>query len=317
MVQINSSGVTEMFTGAYNKRVEQNKSKAAAETYHGQQKEQLSRTAKDMLGASVSISSESQKFMAGVKERKAAQIAAKAEAERECQGNAFSGTGDFKQQYLIFSENLYNNGFYDNMSDDEVYRMESLLKDITSGMDSINSSGLNRSFEMEMSHEAAKLALVSSVNALNYFTEKYVPEEIQDSFQNLIKQYESYNSAKTAVHKNIYDMRDESMSKISIPNAVHVSEAVRKTQEDTKVSREIGKVTHTKEEEEQNKADYQALFEQLMQRQKSTESIFENLQNKLVQFASGGSKNSNVLAVLNTRNASAISDMAGYWSKLL
>lgn len=40
MVQINSSGVTEMFTGAYNKRVEQNKSKAAAETYHGQHKQQ-------------------------------------------------------------------------------------------------------------------------------------------------------------------------------------------------------------------------------------------------------------------------------------
>ncbi len=317
MLQLNSSGVTEMFTGAYNKRVEQNKSRAAAENCHAQQKEQPGQTAKDMLGATVSISQESQEFMAGIAERKAAQRAAKAEAEQNCSGNAFAGTGDFKQQYLVLSENLYNNGFYDRMSDDEVYRMESMLKEITSGMDSINGSGLNVNFETEMSHEAAKLELVSSVNALNYFAEKYVPEEMRDSFQNLISQYENYNSAKTAVHKNIYDMRDESMSRIPAPGAVHVSDTVKKTQEDTGTSRKIGKVTHTEEEEEQNKADYQALFEQLMQKQEGTKNIFESLQNTLVQYASGGSKDSNVLSALNARNAAAVSNMAAYWMKLL
>lgn len=217
MVNIQSSGIVaqEMFTGAYNKRVEQNKAKAAAEAYHAQ--ERTTQTAQEALGATVEISQESKDFLAGVAERKAAQAAAQEEIKKEYSGNVFAGTGDFKQQYLVFSESLYNNGFYDSMSDEEVLRMENLLKNITSGMDSINGSGLNVNRETEMSHEAARLDLVSSVSALKYFAGKYVPEDMRDSFNNLINQYESYNTAKVAAHRNIYDMRDESMKNMPAP----------------------------------------------------------------------------------------------------
>lgn len=69
-----------------------------------------------------------------------------------------------------------------------------------SGMDSINSSGWSRNSEIEMSHEVAELELLSSANALNYFAEKYISEEMRKSFQKLIKQYESYNGARTEVY---------------------------------------------------------------------------------------------------------------------
>lgn len=317
MVYINSSGTTELFTGAYNKRVEQNKNKAAAEVQRAEHKDTDTMTAREKLGTSVEISEESKEFMAGVAERKAAQIAEREAARTSEGGNAFSGTGDFHQQYLVLSEKLYNNGFYDNLSDDEVRDMEQMLKDITSGMESINKSSLNRNFSTEMSHEAAKLELVSSVNALNYFADKYVPEEMRDSFKDMIKQYESYNSEKVEVHKSIYDLRDESMAKIPAPNAVNVSAAVKKTQEDTKASMEIGRVKHTKEQEQENKDEYQTLFDSLMQKQDSVSNIFDSLQNTLVGYASGGSKNSNVLAMLNSRNLAAIHNMSDYWSRLL
>ena len=317
MVYINSSGTTELFTGAYNKRVEQNKNKAAAEVQRAEHKDTDTMTAREKLGTSVEISEESKEFMAGVAERKAAQIAEREAARAAESGNAFNGTGDFKQQYLVLSENLYNNGFYDNLSDDEVRDMEQMLKDITSGMESINGSGLNRNFSTEMSHEAAKLELVSSVNALNYFADKYVPEKMRDSFKEMIKQYECYNSEKVAAHKSIYDLRDESMAKMPAPNAVNVSAAVKKTQEDTKASMEIGRVKHTKEQEQENKDEYQTLFDSLMQKQDSVSNIFNSLQNTLVGYASGGSKNSNVLAMLNSRNLAAIHNMSDYWSRLL
>ena len=317
MVYINSSGTTELFTGAYNKRVEQNKNKAAAEVQRAEHKDTDTMTAREKLGTSVEISEESKEFMAGVAERKAAQIAEREAARTAEGGNAFSGTGDFHQQYLVLSEKLYNNGFYDNLSDDEVRDMEQMLKDITSGMESINKSSLNRNFSTEMSHEAAKLELVSSVNALNYFADKYVPEEMRDSFKDMIKQYESYNSEKVEVHKSIYDLRDESMAKIPAPNAVNVSAAVKKTQEDTKASMEIGRVKHTKEQEQENKDEYQTLFDSLMKKQDSVSNIFDSLQNTLVGYASGGSKNSNVLAMLNSRNLAAIHNMSDYWSRLL
>ena len=317
MVYINSSGTTELFTGAYNKRIERNKNKAAAEAQRAERENTGTMTARDVLGTSVKISEESKEFMAGVAERKAAQRAEREAARAAEGGNAFSGTGDFKQQYLVLSENLYNNGFYDKLSDDEVRDMEQMLKDITSGMESINKCSLNRNFSTEMSHEVAKLELVSSVNALNYFADKYVPEEMRDSFKEMIKQYESYNSEKVATHKSIYDLRDESMAKLPASNAVNVSSAGKKSQEDAKASVEIGRVKHTKEQEQKNKEEYQALFDSLMQRQNSVSNIFNSLQNTLVNYASGGSKNSNVLTMLHERNFAAIHNMSNYWSRLL
>lgn len=317
MVYINSSGPTEIFTGAYAKRVEQNQRKNAVDNNISQQEEKTTYQDYKGEGASVTFSEESKSFLIGVEERKAAQQAAKEAIDKEYSGNAFVGTGDFKQQYLVFSENLYNNGFYDNMSDDEVKKMEDMLKSITSGMDSINGNCLSTDPITAMSHEAAKLDFISSVNALNYFAEKYVPEEMRESFKELINQYESYNGAKVAAHKNIYDMRDESMSKISAPNAVNVSELVKKTQEDTKASQEIGKVTHTEEEEKANKQDYQALFDQLLSNKRNINDIFADLKDTFTNFVSGGSKNSTVLALINSRNIGSINSMFDYWSKLL
>lgn len=90
MVYINSLGTTELFTGAYNKRVEQNKSKVAAGVQRAEHKDTM--TAKEYLGSSVEISEESKEFMAGVAERKAAQIAEKEAAKAAEGGNAFNGT---------------------------------------------------------------------------------------------------------------------------------------------------------------------------------------------------------------------------------
>ena len=75
MIYINSSGTTKLFTGAYNKRIEQNKSKAVAQAQKEERKDSGTMTAREMLGTSVEISEESKEFMAGVAERKAAQIA--------------------------------------------------------------------------------------------------------------------------------------------------------------------------------------------------------------------------------------------------
>lgn len=220
MINVSGPTTTECFTGAYNKRVEQNNYEAAAEKYH--EEKESKQTVSEYLGATVSISEESKKFMAGIAERKAAQKAAKEAVAQEYSENVFAGTGDFKQQYIVLSEKLYNNGFYDNLSDDKVHNMEDMLRKITSGMDRINGSGLNVNPEKELSHNASKQELTSSVNALKYFADKFVPEKMRDSFLAVVKQYESYNSSKVEVHKNIYDMREETMSTVAPPNAIRV-----------------------------------------------------------------------------------------------
>lgn len=311
MIYINSSGTKEMFTGAYEKRVEQQSLRTLANGKRTSLREYKGE------GVTITISEESKQFMEGVAERKAAQLAAQKEIEEECPENVFAGTGDFKQQYLVFSENLYNRGFYDSISDDEVKKMEGMLKDITWGMDSINRGGLRSSRDTEMSHEAAKLDLISSVNALHCFAENYVPKEMQESFKTLIDQYKEYNNARVLVHRNMSDIHDEGMKNMPAPNAVHMSETAKAAWAQTKAGIEIGRVSHTDEEEVKNRQDYQALFESLANGRENINSVFDQLKNTFISFASGGSKNPDVLAMLNSRNEGSIDRMFDYWSKVL
>lgn len=306
MINISGPGTTEMFTGAYNKRLEQNRFKELAEQSKNNQEPR--QTAKEYLGVTVTISEESKEFMAGIADRKAAQRAAKAAAEQEVSGNVFANTGDFKQQYLVLSENLYNNGFYNNMTDDEVKDMEGLLQQITKGMDSVNGISLITSEQNELSHEAAKMELKSSVNALNYFADKYVPAEMRNSFKSIVQQYESFNSARVDVHKNIDDYRDESLGSMALPSNSNKESYARQ---------EIGRVKHTAEEEKSYNNDVQDMFDQLMQKQKDAASIFDSLKKAFTDHASGNSKNANVIAMLQSRNNPMFNNMAAYWSKLL
>ena len=47
------------------------------------------------------------------------------------------------------------------------------------------------------------------------------------------------------------------------------------------------------------------------------DDLFDKLQATLVNYASGGIKNSAVVTMLKSRNYDAISKMSGYWNSLL
>lgn len=263
----------------------------------------------------------SQEFMSWVAEQKAVQAAERAKLEAENPWSPFDYRGDLSKneptQYLVFSKFLYNKGFFNDMDDEQAGKIEDMLRNITAGMDSIRGPLDSVRWDSSMSHEAAKLDLVSSVNALNYFADTYVSEDMRDSFKELIKEYENYNSKIVANHRNSIDWYCESMKKISAPNATGVSADVKQSQEKTKAYQQIGKVTHTEQEEKGLKEDYQALFEQLMNKKDSARNIFDSLQNLLVNYASGGSKNNVVLNLLNANNSGSINNMFRYWSALL
>lgn len=333
MVNIQTSGnfaAEAPFEGTYQKRIAKRENEAAAKAYRQTEKTSVQETLGE--GVSISISPESQEFMAGVEERKAAQRAEKEALREQYASNPFAYSGNAislssletgervtrePAQWRVFSESLYKHGFYDSMSDEEVEKMEGMLKSITSGVDSIcGLTDSERSYSA-LSHEAAKLEFISSVNALNYFADTYVPEGMRGAFQDLIKAYEDYNNESVAKHKNADDLYSEAMAKISAPNAVNVKEAVKKSQEQTVASQAIGKVKHTDEEEAKQKQDYQTFFDSLIAQRGNTKGIFDELKNSLISYAAGGNKNTDVLTLLDSRNAGSVSNMADYWSKLL
>ncbi|MCM1263227.1 MAG: hypothetical protein NC313_10950 [Butyrivibrio sp.] len=216
----------------------------------------------------------------------------------------------------MFSKFLYDKHFYDGMDDEEAGKIEDMLKDITSGMDSIRGSLDAGRWDNSMSHEAAKLDLVSSVNALNYFADTRLSGDTRDLFKELVKEYENYNIKTVENHKNSADWYSEAMANIPAPNATGVSADVRQSQERTKAYQQIGRVKHTEQEEKDLKEDYQALFDKLMNKDDSAKNIFDSLQNLLVNYASGNSKNTTVLNLLNVNNAGSINRMLQYWSAM-
>lgn len=333
MVNIQTSGSfasEAAYEGAYKKRVAKRENEAAVKAYKQAGKTSVQEHLGE--GVSIAISQESQEFMSGVEERKAAQRAEREALREQYSTNPFAYSGNALSltnletgervaqeptQWRVFSESLYKNGFYDNMSDEETEKIEGMLKSITSGTDSI--SGLtdsDRSYSA-LSHEAAKLEFISSVNALNYFADIYVPEGMRGAFQDLIKAYEDYNRESVKKHKNADDLYSEAMAKISAPNARNVDAVVKKTQEQTVTSQAIGRVKHTDEEEAKQVQDYQALFDRLPVQKESADSIFDALKDTLINYASGENKRADVLALLHTRNEGSINHMADYWKQLL
>lgn len=318
------------YTGIREKKADSRRDRAAAEAQWAERtqnamSDEERKKANEAMGIhadkfTVDISPDSQEFMARVAERKAAQRAEKERLEAENPWSPFEYRGDLSKneptQYLVFSKFLYDKGFFNDMDDEQAGKMEDMLKNITAGMDSIRGPLSAGSWDNSMSHEAAKLDLVSSVNALNYFADTYVSEGIRDSLKELIKEYENYNSKIVANHRNGADLYSDSMKDISAPNASGVSADVRQAQERTKAYQQIGRVKHTDQEEKDLKEEYQDLFDRLMSKQDSARNIFDSLQNLLVNYASGGSKNSMVLNLLNANNAGSINRMFQYWSAM-
>ncbi len=312
------------YTGVREKKADNRKDRTAAEAHRAertQTPEERKKSYEDMgIHAekfTVDFSPDSQEFMSWVAERKEAERAEQERLEAENPWSPFDYRGDLSKneptQYLVFSKFLYDKGFFNDMDDEQAGKMEDMLRNITSGMDSIRGPLDAGRWDNSMSHEAAKLDLISSVNALNYFADTYLSEGMRDSFKELIKEYENYNSKTVANHRNSMDWYSESMKSIPAPNAAGVSADVRQAQERTKAYQQIGRVTHTEQEEKGLKEDYQALFDKLMHKDDSARNIFDNLQNLLVNYASGGSKNNVVLNLLNANNAGSINRMFQYW----
>ena len=175
----NYIGAREKRADSYNNRAAEAKRAATPQTA-----EERKKAYEDMgihVGRfTVDISPDSQEFMAQVAERKAAQAAEKAKLEAENPWSPFDYRGDLSKneptQYLVFSKFLYDKGVFKNMDDEQAGKMEDMLRNITAGMDSIRGGSDVGRWDNTMSHEAAKLDLISSVNALNYFADIYLSE---------------------------------------------------------------------------------------------------------------------------------------------
>jgi len=115
--------------------------------------------------------------------------------------------GSTGNQWLVFSKKLYDSGFYENMTDEEVRQMENILDKITGGMDGFSRVQYGISLNMEAGEgsknvfnlltESGELwtDLESSTAALRHFSEKYIKDnKLREEFNGLANQYYVHNS---------------------------------------------------------------------------------------------------------------------------
>lgn len=316
MVQINTTGTKgQVFSGAYAQRMLDNRMREAASAYQSAPKQ----TARDVLGDefSVRLSSESQAFWDGAAQRKAAAAAATQETQQTqaAPSNPFAGTSDFNKQYLVFSEHLFDAGFYDHMSDAAVREAERLLRDITSSMDAISPNSLMSNTEFAPSGAAAQVAYASSVEALHQFADQYLEGDLKDSFKGLIGQYEAHNKPIVERHRNVRDRMDRALAEFS------QSKFYNKTGKSSDTSRttaaKIGAVKHSAEQNRKIREAVTRSFQEIRSGRMSIDAAVQKAQNAFLSYASGDAQNGSMRSLLIQRNSATFAQMSAYWSVLM
>lgn len=316
MVQVNSFGASgTTFSGAYAQRMLDNRMREAAQAY---QQEAPRQTARDILGDDVSIklSNESQAFLDGAAQRKAAASAAPAAQETQAApADPFAGTSDFKKQYLVFSEHLFDAGFYDRMSDAAVREAERLLRDITSSMDAISPNSLMSSTEYAPSAAGAQVAYASSVEALHQFADQYLEGDLKESFKGLIGDYEAHNRPIVEKHRNVRDRMDSAMAKFSQSKFYNKAGASSDTSRTT--AAKLGAIQHTAEQNRKVREAVTASFREIRSGRMSIDAAIHKAQNAFLSYASDGAQNGSMRSLLIQRNSAMFAQMSAYWGVLM
>lgn len=241
--------------------------------------------------------------------------------------------GNTGNQWLVLSENLYRSGFYDEMSDEEVKQAEAVLAKITAGMDHLSRTLYQTGIEYSdyyghganffMDSNEVNLELESATQALRYFTEKYVGKDKQDEFNALIDQYyqhntevisgyqspvESFNKAVHAMHNGQYanSYVTSSYGQAMKNNSTGIGSAIY-----------LGGVSHSAAEKAQYASDLSGLFEQLKQSLEDKNSIWKQIEDTFVGYATKDSDDQEVRSYVLEQSKHTVSRIKGYWAELL
>lgn len=275
---------------------------------------------KEMEGVEVSMSPEAEEFLAGTKARKEAAQAEYDRLEKESyfsnMENPFEFSGGGRPQYSIFSKALSEQGFYDNMSDEEVLEAEDLLISITYGMNSIrggSQEGVNSQFSQLSSH-AARFELESSTAALRQFSNKYLPESMKASFNTLIEKYYEHNDKQLEGYRSSEEIVNELKGKLLERTA---SQRISPVSAEEKVSQMASKVEIRKEDEEAAVNGWKKCFQSIMNGKSTVEDAISQMKNILKSYVSGNSENENFLKYVEQWNEFSIKNANSYWSKVI
>lgn len=131
-------------------------------------------------------------------------------------GNIFSYR--LGSQWLVFSQYLHEAQFYDSLSNEDVQKFESMLKQITDGTDSLMKFAGVGEFgvlKKQLNSYEAQIEFASSVAALRHFSETFLAGDVKAGFNALIEDYLRFNKKRVMEHQSIEERFYAARAKIA------------------------------------------------------------------------------------------------------
>lgn len=243
--------------------------------------------------------------------------------------------GCSQNQWLIFSEYLYNGGFFDDMSADEARKIDELLQSITSAMDTYSgirqgwSTGYDYCHDKPTSHRdncadylsissyGMHFMLESCTAALQYFSENYIEDGVlREKFQNLIDIFHTHNEQKITGHQSREEIMDGFRSKYLAYIEAAMKLGAQMAGESFQDSAELGGVTHTESEENDYLSQLSLMFRQLKDGNMDFDKIWRKIEDAFTDYASGGSHRQSVRSLALDRAGDSLNQMRQMWAEL-
>lgn len=227
-------------------------------------------------------------------------------------------------QWLVFSEMLYNNGFYTGMTDEEVDQFEDTLAHITYGMDCLSRSQCQNAMVMDVrpirqkykffqSESEAITGLESSVAALRYLSDRLLPEEHREGFNQLIDKYYQHNNEVLSE----YDNPMETFRRVVAGMGMHSDKIFysKNPVGEFKYTVRLGMINKTEQEKKAYRQGLQILFEN-MKNNGNDPSIWEQIKEYFQSYSTDNSNNSGFRNYVYDEAQYLFSHMKSCWSRL-
>ena len=247
-------------------------------------------------------------------------------AGREQDDVFWTNTGN---QWMIFSQYLYENGMYDGMTDEEVDEMEETLARITAGMDAVSRwqyhTGMcfsdYSSGDRVMRNGEALMELEISTEALRFFGEKYVSSDKQEEFGKLVDLYHAHNEEITREYEHPFDGVERGIRDVQSgmygDSALYTEKIGRKVADDHQFMVMRAKILKTQEEKDRFRADVSQMFMDFMKNDADGNSFWEQLKEMYAGYATADSKNQDFKDYTLSEAADTFERMQNYWNRLL
>ncbi|REJ31055.1 hypothetical protein [Caldibacillus debilis] len=191
-----------------------------------------------------------------------------------------------RDQWLVFSQYLYESKYFESLNNEEVKKVESILQHITDGVDSlapypgINLFGISK--EQQHSYEA-HLELASSTAALQYFSDAFLSGDVKAGFDQLIQDYVRHNTKIAMNHQSVEERFIAARAKIRPLNAPLPYEQSR----ELSMTNKLGKTVYTQVEIESIIKNYQEMFGSI-QNKEDLSAVLVKAQEQLLSFVTKG-----------------------------